>query len=370
MKILIAGINGYMGTALYFHLKEQGHDVVGFDNGTREKNVENIGSKSIVEKAEVPHEYLDACNYANLRDYIEVTKPDTIIWLAEQPSAPYSMKSRNKASTTLSNNMQGALNVLYAIKEVNPDIHLIKLGTEGEFPDWLWNGKKIPEGNRMKVMLDDPNVGEWEMSMRTIDWEIPTPRYFGSWYHFTKFSESFMMDYANRIWGLKITDVNQGIIYGHRNGTRLDADEYFGTVVHRFVAQAVAGLPLTVFGEGGQTRGMICLQNSLEALQLLSENPPKEGELRVVHQTGHEYSVKQVAEMIQKLTDCKIDYIENPRTELPRNKFTFDTSTLDKLGLKKIKLEDELPDLIKLVEENKDRINKQVLSPKNYTQWK
>jgi UDP-sulfoquinovose synthase len=363
-KILLAGVDGFIGVSLYFHLKEQGHEVFGFDNGLREKNVKEIGSQSITKKAEIPYKKLDATNYEDLKNYIQETKPDTIIWLAEQPSAPFSMIDQKHANETLENNTKGTMNVLYAIKEVDPKIHLIKIGTEGEYPDWIWNGKHIPEGSRMLV----GNLDVFDK--KGAFWEIPTPRYFGSWYHFTKFSESFMMDYVNRIWGLTITDVNQGIVYGHRNGTRLDADEYFGTVVHRFVAQAVAGLPLTVFGEGEQTRGMICLQNSLEALQLLSENPPKDGELRVVHQTGHEYSVKQVAEMVKRQTGCKIEYIKNPRVELPSNTFTFETKTLDKLGLKKIRLEKELPDLIEVINNNKDRINKELLSPKKYTQWK
>jgi nucleoside-diphosphate-sugar epimerase len=364
MKILIAGINGYMGTALYKHLKDK-HEVFGFDNNLREKAVLEVGGRSITPKKEIPYDYLDAKNYDMLKRYIEDKKPDAIVWLAEQPSAPYSHIDAKHAKATIENNQLGSINVLYTIKEVNPDIHLIKLGTEGEYPDWLWNGKHIPEGNRVKVRLLN-KVGEMDdipIEVRVDDWEIPTPRYFGSWYHFTKFSESYMMDYANRIWGLNITDINQGIIYGHRHGTRLDVDEFFGTLVHRFIAQAVTGNPLTVYGEGGQTRGMICLQNSLEAIELLIDNPAKG--LRVLHQTGFEYSVNQVAEMIKDHIDCEIKHIENPRPEMPRNHFTFDTSTLDKLGLKKISLEEELPRLIKTVQENKERI----IINDQFTKW-
>jgi UDP-sulfoquinovose synthase len=177
-----------------------------------------------------------------------------------------------------------------------------------------------------------------------------------------------MIEYAVRIWGLRVTDVNQGVVYGHRNGTRLDVDEAFGTVINRFVAQAVVGIPLTIYGEGGQTRGFINLQNSLEAITLLGNNPVEAGEFRVIHQTTQEYSVKEIAEMVQMFTGCEIQHVDNPRVEMDENKFTFDTSTLDNLGLVPVTLKEELPRLIKVMEENKDRIIKEAILPK--TNWR
>jgi UDP-sulfoquinovose synthase len=340
-KVMIAGICGFIGNPLYRHLKENGFEVVGFDNHSRAENVEAIGSKSIVEPEDPPHEKLDACDYVELRNFIAKEKPDAIVWLAEQPSAPFSMMSAEEAGRTQSNNIVGTLNALWAIREVAPEAHLIKLGTEGEYPDWLWNGKHIPEGNRMIV---------------NGDWEIPTPRYAGSWYHFSKLHDSMNIDYACKIWNIRATDVNQGVIVGHLPGTRLDIDEHFGTVANRFAAQAAIGMPLTVYGEGGQTRGFIALQNSIEAIELFIKNPAEKGQFRVIHQTAYEHSVNEIAQMVQEQTGATIDHIENPRAEMPANKFTFDTSTLENLGLRKINIREAVNQICKITRDNKESI--------------
>lgn len=366
MKILIAGINGYIGTALYFHLKKQGHDVVGFDNGLRDLNVKAVGSQSVVEKKEVPHEDINACDYQSLKNFFKKHNPDTIVWLAEQPSAPFSMSNPVASAFTQHNNVIGTLNCLWAMKEVCPNAHLVKLGTEGEYAADIWDGKHIPEGSRIKVMTTPKDS---DMFDRDVDyWEIPTPRYGGSFYHFSKIFDDFNIDYACKIWGLTATNIQQGVVYGHRNGTRLDVDESFGTVINRFVAQAVTETPLTVYGTGGQTRGFINLQNSMEAIELLSENPPEKGEFRVIHQSTEALSIMEIAKKVQKLTGCEIKEIKNPREEKEKNSFTFDTTTLDNLGLKKIGLDEELPRLIKVMKENKYRIIKGVINP--VTKWK
>jgi len=370
-KVLILGSEGYIGRALHKYLKERNCDVFGIDNNLRNENVKSIGSKSIVEIDETLHEKkfikMDISkNYLGLKTLMFDFKPDVIVHLAEQPSAPFSMMNQVHASETMRNNMQGTMNVIYAMKEICPKAHLIKLGTEGEYSSDIWDGKHIPEGSRMEVFTGKKDKHNNACLER---WEIPTPRYFGSWYHFTKFSESYMLDYANRIWGLTITDINQGIVYSHRNGTRLDADYFFGTIIHRFVAQAITGVPLTVYGTGGQVRGFICLQNSLEAIELLINNPAKDGEFRVIHQTTESLNINDIAKKIQEKTGCEISYIDNPRVEKESNTFTFDTTTLDNLGLKPIKFEDELPNLIKVFEENKDNIVVTALMPKDHAKW-
>lgn len=352
MKIAILGQEGYIGTALTKQLNDAGYDVVGLDNMLRQENVIESGSNTVTDKRLMFSEDIDITNYEKLEDFLSRHKPDVIVHLAEQPSAPFSMSSQKRSDQTLSNNIRGTMNVLWAMKKVCPDAHLIKLGTEGEYPDWIWNDKHIPEGHLMNID----------------NWEIPTPRSFGSIYHSTKFYESHLIGYFCKVWGLTATDVNQGIVYSHRNETRLDVDQFFGTVIHRFVAQAVLGEPLTIYGTGGQTRGFICLQNSIEAIQLLAENPPKKAEFRVIHQTTEEHSVKEIAEKIQKLTNCEISYIDNPRAEMSENTFTFDTTTLDNLGLKKITLDEELPHLIKVMTENKESIVKEALQPT--VKWK
>ena len=172
------------------------------------------------------------------------------------------------------------------------------------------------------------------------------------------------IDYACRIWGLRATDVNQGVVYGHRHGTRFDYDECFGTLVNRFAVQAVAGIPLTVYGEGDQTRGFIALQNSIEALKLLIDNPAEEGEFRVIHQTTKEYSVNQIAEMFQKETGCEIKKIESPRLEMGSNHFTFENKTLMDLGLVPIDMEGEIKKILAVVEAHKENIIREVIIPK------
>lgn len=355
-RVLIAGVNGYIGTALYTHLSNLGHVVIGFDNNSREFNVRSVGGRSITEKKDIFYKEIDACDYDALKKFVEEFRPDTIIWLAEQPSAPFSMRNADSATSTQYNNVIGTLNILWIMREVCPDAHLIKLGTEGEYAADVWDGKVIPEGATIEVKYQKE------------DWKIPVPRYGGSFYHFSKIFDDYNIDYACKIWGLSCTNIQQGVVYGYRNGTRLDVDESFGTAINRFIAQAVAAIPLTVYGTGEQVRGFINLQNSLEAITLLTENPANKGEFRVIHQSTEALQIKQIAEEIQKRIDCTINFVENPRVEKQGNTFTFDTSTLDDLGLVKIPFVDEIDNLIKVVQENKDNIPLNAINPK--TKWK
>ena len=283
-------------------------------------------------------------------------QPDAIVHLAEQPSAPYSMRGQKEATFTQQNNIIGTLNVIHAIKEINPKIHLIKLGTAGEYPDWLYPDMVIPEGSRIKV-----NYGEYK------NWEIPTPRYAGSWYHFSKLHDSNNIDYACRIWGIRATDLNQAPVYGHLYDTRFDIDECFGTVVNRFVAQAVSGHPLTVYGKGGQTRGYIHIKNSMQAIELMIKNPAKQGEFRVVHQTTEEKTINQIAELVNNVRACEIEHIENPRAEQGENKFKFEAKLLKELGLKPIPMHKEIPNMLDTVSKYRDRIDTKLFLPK--TKW-
>lgn len=355
-KILILGANGYIGTALFNHLRDK-NEVFGVDNNLRAKNVASIGGESLVEHAEVADLQFDISeDYGKLRDLIQSLQPEVIINLAQQPSAPFSMKDVTHATESQRNNIIGGLNLLWAVKEVNPNIHIIQLGTAGEYPDWLYEGMKVPEGSRITVKYQDK------------DWTIPTPRYAGSWYHFSKLHASYNADYACRIWGLRITDINQGIVYGHLDGTRFDYDEYFGTVINRFVTQAVAGMPLTIYGDGFQTRSFIHLQNSVDAIKLLIDTPADPGEYRVIQQLTDVKTVSEIADMVMDATNCEVQHIENPRAEMSRNEFTFEAKELKTLGLVPVAMEDEIKFLIDLVTENKDKIRKEVIMPK--TKWK
>lgn len=371
IKVLILGAEGYIGTALSIHLDPKQYEVLGIDNNLRERNVQSIGGESLMTKSRMLSKGIDiAKDPQGLKLQIRHFQPDAIIHLAEQPSAPFSMKSQKHATDTMSNNVIGTLNLLHSIKEECPTAHLIKLGTEGEYPDWLWDGKHIPEGNRMEVWNEKKGspLDTRKISEHFEEWKIPTPRYAGSWYHWSKVHDSMNIDYACRIWGLRATDVNQGIVYGHMNGTRLDYDQYFGTVINRFVVQAVADMPLTIYGEGGQTRGFIALQNSVEAIKLLIDNPAEQGDFRVIHQTTDTKQVREIAEIVRGITGCKIENLPNPRTELSENSFTFDTSTLTGLGLKPYSMEDVIRDLVEKVQAQREKIRTDIINPT--TTWK
>lgn len=357
-RVLILGSEGYIGRALWSFLRDNGFEVRGIDNGLRRRNVTLIGSKSLFDVSPISCDHLDITDYDAIKKYVDAFRPDAIIHLAEQPSAPFSMLNAYQATYTQYNNVVGTLNVIWAIHEVDPKIHLIKLGTAGEYPDWLYNGMVIPEGSRVTVQYEGK------------DWTIPTPRYAGSWYHFSKVFDSYNIDYACRIWGMRATDLNQGIVYGHLRETRFDYDYYFGTVVNRFVAQAAKRLPLTVYGSGGQTRGYIHLQNSLEAIALFINNPAAEGEFRVVHQLTRTYSVRQIAEMVRAVSNCTIGSIPDPRAEMEENNFTFEAKTLKDLGLVELSMEDEIRSLYNKLNDGavRERIIDSVIQPS--TKWK
>lgn len=351
-RCLLLGSSGYIGTPLMQYLEAKGHEVLGIDNGFREKE-----ARSITPVKKHPDTIAcDVCNYVYLKEIIKSFNPDTIIHLAEIPAAPYSMIGQKEAYETQENNTCGSLNVLWAIKEVNPNIHLIKLGTAGEYPDWLYPDHiEIPEGSRIKVKNKDG-----------YDWEIPTPRYFGSFYHASKFFDSYNCDYANRIWGLNITDINQAPVYGYIEGTRFDVDEIFGTVVNRFVAQAIKGYPLTVYGKGEQTRGFIHLKNSIEAIEIVLNERP-EG-FNIIHQLTETKTMNEIAELVQEHTGCKINHIENPRAEKESNKFNFEMKWLKERGLKPIYMKDSIGELIEQIKPYEENIREEEFEPK--IKWK
>lgn len=357
-RVLILGSDGYIGVALYELLKDNGYLVFGIDNNKKDQLLRETGTQSLTHNRKYSQFNIDiSTQYKDLKELIDSIRPNTIVNLAQVPSAPWSMVSADKASDVQRNNICGALNVYWAVKEVDPNIHIIQLATAGEFPDWLYpDALTIPEGSRVKVRYNDR------------DWEIPTPKYGGSWYHLAKTHASLNADYANRIWGLKITDICQGIVYGHYEGSAYHYDSVWGTVYNRFIAQAIAGIPLTVYGKGGQMRSFINIQNSIGAIKLLIDNPPEEKEFRVIHQITELYRVEDVAKMIQKETGCNIQYIDNPRSEQDYNTLDFEADKLKGLGLQIIRMRDEIPKTLKFIKEYKDKIQVETILPT--TKWK
>lgn len=346
MRVLIAGIDGYLGWALSQHLASLGHTVGGIDRFLRREWVTEVGGISALPIAsweerhaaftarfgyEMPFAAIDMLDFTALSAFITDFKPDAVVHFAEMPSAPYSMIDAAHSAFTQQNNVIGSLNLLWVIHNVCPDAHLIKLGTMGEYgtPDI-----DIPEGF-------------FEVEYRGRRDTLPFPRQAGSFYHWSKVHDSNNTMFACKTWGLKATDVMQGVVYGlhidamkigdRRMATRLDFDTCFGTAINRFVCQAIIGHPLTVYGEGKQKRGFLPLQDSMACITLMIENPPAIGEYRVFNQFEETYSIIELAEIVRDEANllgmnARIQHYENPRTERSEHYYNPDRHRLVELG--------------------------------------
>nr|MBA2514909.1 NAD-dependent epimerase/dehydratase family protein [Solirubrobacterales bacterium] len=281
MRVLILGGDGYLGWPTAMRFSERGHDVAVVDNYSRRRWVEAQGSDSLTPigalderiaawKAVSGKEIAMHEGAIEDADFLEgvVTgfKPEAIVHYGEQPSAPYSMQSRETAVETQQTNVIGNLNLLFAMRDHVPDAHLVKLGTMGEYG--------TPNIDIEEGYIEIEHKGRKDL--------LPFPKLPGSLYHLSKVHDSHNIHFACRIWGLRATDLNQGVVYGveteesvadERLVTRFDYDQYFGTVLNRFCVQAVIGHPLTVYGEGGQTRGFLNIRDTLQCVELAVLNP-------------------------------------------------------------------------------------------------
>jgi UDP-sulfoquinovose synthase len=350
VKVLILGVDGYLGWPLALHLTERGHEVFGIDNFMRRSWVKRMGSESVIPIAPMP-DRLSAFNikfdkplgfdtlsmedYPALCNLISTIQPEAIVHLAECPSAPYSMAGPHEAAFVMRNNVVGTLYLLHAIRDNAPNAHLVKLGTMGEYGT---PPVDIPEG-----------FFNMDFRGRSAPGTV-FPRKAGSWYHWSKVHDSMNIMWACEIWGLRSTDLMQGVVYGnwieamdlYDSGslrTRFDIDEAFGTAINRFCAQAVIGHPLTVYGDiGKQTRGFIPLHDSMQCLTLTIENPAEAGEYRVFNQFAETYSILELAEIVAKVgterydVDVHIEHLEPPRVEAQEHYYKPDHRLLQKLG--------------------------------------
>lgn len=378
IRVLILGMDGYLGWCLYRFLQEKGVGVTGIDNFSRRTNVHMVGSNSLFPlggRAEIIN--MDISK-ASIDPIIEEFRPTAIVHLAEQPSAPYSMRSESEAVYTQKNNVCGTMRVIWSLRK-HPHIHLIKLGTMGEYGDWIYDRVPIPESSRIKVgwyeghLSETLNISDYRIPVL----EIPTPRWAGSFYHWSKVFDSFNLEFACRLWNLQITDLNQGVVYGTRLDcmskpeTRFDYDSYFGTAINRMVVQAVLNVPLTVYGVGGQTRGFININDSIEAMWLMINSPPSPGEFRVINQLT---SVERIIDLARKISDLKgghlpISHIPNPRVEQEEHFYAPRYSKLKEMGLTEPrKIDDELPKMMEDVEKFKLNIRREVILPE--TNWR
>jgi len=377
MRIFIAGIDGYLGWPLALYLAERGHIVGGGDLFLRRKWVKEMQSKSAmpIQRMSVRRDAFsdkfgtrlwfergDFRRYNFVRRCFRAFKPDAIVHLAEMPSAPYSMQDVEHCIFTMVNNLTGTLNILYAMKEVCPEAHLVKLGTMGEYGT---PNIDIPEGF-------------FTIEYRGRQDTLPFPRQAGSWYHWTKVHDSNHLMFACKIWGLTATDIQQGPVFGTRIEamgdderllTRFDYDECFGTCLNRYCAEAIVGHPLTPFGKGFQKRGFFPLEDSMQCFTLAIEKPPKKGEYRTLNQFEGIYSVTELARKIKKVgkkigLNVDIRNLENPRKEMEDHYYNPDHQNLLELGYKpshdtENTIKEILIDLIKY----KGRILTEVLIP-------
>lgn len=377
MKVFIAGIQGYLGWSLACHLASKGHQVGGLDAGHRAQWVEQQGSQSAIpvhayterHKAleevyglPVPFYPCDMRDMRLLTEALRDFKPDAVVHLAEQSSAPFSQIDAFHAKLTQEINVLGSLNLLWVLQDMRADIHLVKLGTMGEYGT---PGCRIPEGvfPEGSVWAFDDNTGLVEIG--DLD-GLPFPRSPGSYYHVSKCQDTLNVAHACKTQGLRATDVMQGVVYGTRIDamsddprlrTRFDFDGVFGTVINRFCAQAVIGAPITPYGAGHQKRGFLPLCDSMQCLTLLLDNPPEPGEHRQVNQIEGVYEIGSLAHLVADKTGGKVQHIKNPRKELEDHEYEVDHDTLTAMGyLPTSGMDTQLEQILADLKQHKDRI--------------
>lgn len=377
MRILILGGDGFCGWPTALYLSAKGHEVAILDNLSRrawdlELRVSSLTPIAALEDRvaawkrisgrEIPLFMGDLTEYNVVQDTFVRYSPEAIIHYGEQRSAPYSMIDRQHAVFTQVNNMVGTLNVLYAMRDHVPEAHLIKLGTMGEY--------------------GTPNIAI-EEGYITVEHEgrtdtLPYPKQPGSFYHLSKVHDSHNILFACRTWGLRATDLNQGVVYNvgvdeteldEALTNRFDYDEVFGTALNRFCAEAAAGHELTVYGEGGQTRGFIDIRDTVRCIELAAMNPGESGEMRVFNQFTEQFSVLDLAERVYRVAKqigmaTAIRHIKNPRVEQERHFYQAKHTKLLGLGLQPHVLNDDtIVGLLERALRYRDRIDLSHINP-------
>jgi len=377
MRILILGGDGYCGWATALYLSSKGHEISIVDNYSRRQWDHELGVETLTpirplaERLKVWRELTgeemelyvgDVTDYDFLASTIQAAEPEAVVHFAEQRAAPYSMIDRKHAVFTQVNNVVGTLNLLFALREFQPDCHLVKLGTMGEY--------------------GTPNI-DIEEGYITIEHNgrtdtLPFPKQPGSFYHLSKVHDSANIMFCCKIWGLRATDLNQGVVYGTVTEqtamhealvNRFDYDEVFGTVLNRFCVQAAVGYPLTVYGKGGQTRGLLDIRDTVRCVELACLTPAKRGECRVFNQFTEQFSVREMARLVKaagkKLgLEVEIDHMPPPRVEAEEHYYNAKHSKLIDLGLEPHLLSESLLDsLMNIAMQYRDRIDESLFAP-------
>ncbi|KRW92610.1 NAD-dependent dehydratase [Alicyclobacillus tengchongensis] len=377
MKIMIAGGDGFCGWPTALHFSERGHEVAIVDNCVRREWDKELGTQSLTPIAtmeerlaawkqlsgkDIKFYFGDLQNYEFVEHVFRDFQPEAFVHFAEQRSAPYSMIDREHAVFTQVNNVVGTLNVLFAMKENTPDCHLIKLGTMGEY--------------------GTPNIdieeGYIRIQHKGREDVLPYPKQPFSFYHLSKVHDSHNIMFTCRSWGIRATDLNQGVVYGlwtaetkrdEQLYNRIDYDGVFGTALNRFCIQAAVGHDLTVYGKGGQTRAFLDIRDTLQCIELAALHPADRGEFRVFNQFTEQFSVLELAERVQRVAgemglDAKIAHLPNPRVEKEEHYYHAVHTKLLDLGLQPHLLSDELiRELIETAQRYRERVDFNVIRP-------
>jgi UDP-sulfoquinovose synthase len=377
MRVLVAGGDGFCGWPTSLYLSAQGHEVFVADNFSRRHWDEELGTESLTRISdletrasrwkeltgrEIAYAVGDLTDERFVYETMSGYEPEALVHFAEQRSAPYSMIDRSHAVFTQTNNVVGNLNLLFAMGEIVPGCHLIKLGTMGEY--------------------GTPNI-DIEEGYITVEYKgrtdtLPYPKQPGSFYHLSKVHDSHNIMFACRTWGLRATDLNQGVVYNVETAettpdpvltNRYDYDGIFGTALNRFCAQAASGNPITVYGEGGQTRGFIDIRDTVRCIELAANNPAEPGEFRVINQFTEQWSVLGLAKLVENVArtldlEPELAYLKNPRVEKEEHYYNAANTSLLELGLKPHLLGEETVERLLLTAmENRDRIHQETFAP-------
>ncbi|HVO54619.1 MAG TPA: NAD-dependent epimerase/dehydratase family protein [Solirubrobacterales bacterium] len=379
MRVLILGGDGYLGWPTAIRFSARGHEVSVVDNFSRRRWHDEQGSGSLTPIADLDarisawselggepiRKYVGAVEDGDfLEEVVAETKPEAVVHYGQQASAPFSMLSRERAVETQHANVIGNLNLLFAMRDHVPDAHLVKLGTMGEY--------------------GQPNIdieeGYIEIEHKGRRDNLPFPKLPGSLYHCSKVHDSTNIHFACRTWGLRATDLNQGVVYGietdetvrdERLITRFDYDELFGTVLNRFCLQAVIGHPLTVYGAGHQTRGFLNIRDTLACVELAALNPADRGEFRVFNQFTEQFSVLELAEKVKAAAEhlgysVEIAHLDNPRVEKEEHYYNAIHTKLLDLGLQPTLLGEDLVDsMLHVIERYKGNAIEASIDPRH-----
>jgi UDP-sulfoquinovose synthase len=377
MRILVLGGDGYLGWPTAMYLSRRGHEVAVVDNMARRAWDYEFGAESLIPLSSLQERvqtwetltgkriaaYVgDLTDYTFFEPVVREFRPEAIVHYGEQRAAPYSMIDRRHAVFTQVNNIVGTLNVLYAMADHAPDCHLVKLGTMGEYG--------TPNIDIEEGFITITHNGRTDT--------LPYPKQPGSFYHLSKVHDSHNIHFCCRIWGIRATDLNQGVVYGvqteeaqidERLQTRFDYDGVFGTVLNRFIVQAVAGLPLTVYGQGGQTRGFLDIRDTLACVELAILNPAEKGEYRVFNQFTEQFNVLELAQTVKRAGEelgmsVVIHNLPNPRVEKEAHYYNAAHTKLLDLGLQPHYLSETLIEsMFEVVQRYRGRIKESLVLP-------